>query len=100
MGVHGWKVDGDGGNMGVENSVHSDCKGICYVFLPCNQYDDAAEEKAKAEKNALEFLQALVFRVVCLIVLHSYTHHSTTTQITKSNWYNNQYVAQCKATLY
>merc|ERR1712146_580895 len=52
--VHGWKVDGDGGNMGVENSVHSDCKGICYVFLPCNQYDDAAEEKAKAEKNALE----------------------------------------------
>merc|ERR1711918_28655 len=29
--VHGWQVEKDGGNVGVENSVHGDCKGISYA---------------------------------------------------------------------
>ena len=30
--VHGWKTDNDGNNVGVENSVHGDCKGIVWVL--------------------------------------------------------------------
>jgi len=29
--VHGWQFH-DGGNVGCENSLHADCKGICWVF--------------------------------------------------------------------
>eukprot|EP01063_Lacrimia_lanifica_P019616 TRINITY_DN2705_c0_g2_i1.p1 TRINITY_DN2705_c0_g2~~TRINITY_DN2705_c0_g2_i1.p1 ORF type:complete len:762 (+),score=166.38 TRINITY_DN2705_c0_g2_i1:50-2335(+) len=31
--VHGWTFK-DGGQVGVENSVHDDCKGVSYVFVP------------------------------------------------------------------
>jgi len=33
--VHGWRFT-DGGNMGVENSVHADCKGLSYVLRLCD----------------------------------------------------------------
>ena len=29
--VHGWNMS-DGNNMGCENSCHSDCRGVSYVF--------------------------------------------------------------------
>ena len=29
--VHGWNMS-DGNNMGCENSVHGDCRGVSYVF--------------------------------------------------------------------
>jgi len=31
--VHGWNLK-DGNNMGCENSIHSDCKGISYILSP------------------------------------------------------------------
>jgi hypothetical protein len=40
--VHGWRFS-DGGSMGVENSVHTDCKGVSYILQP-----------AAAEAAALE----------------------------------------------
>merc|ERR1711988_28699 len=40
--VHGWKIEEDGGNMGVENSVHGDCKGISYVLRLCDEYQPAS----------------------------------------------------------
>jgi hypothetical protein len=39
--VHGWSFT-DGGNMGVENSVHSDCKGVCYSLWIENGPGEAA----------------------------------------------------------
>merc|ERR1711988_1355296 len=37
--VHGWAVEKDGGNMGVENSVHGECKGISYVLRLSDDVD-------------------------------------------------------------
>lgn len=42
--VHGWRFT-DGGNMGVENSVHADCKGISYVLRLCDTAHKKQSEK-------------------------------------------------------
>jgi len=42
--VHGWQIEKDGGNMGVENSVHGDCKGISYVLSLCDEPDTQVNE--------------------------------------------------------
>lgn len=42
--VHGWQVEKDGGNVGVENSVHGDCKGISYALRLCSS-EAVIEEK-------------------------------------------------------
>merc|ERR1711959_551331 len=34
--VHGWDFK-DGGNMGVENSVHDECDGVAYVLRLCDE---------------------------------------------------------------
>merc|ERR1712167_74845 len=39
--VHGWNIKNDGNNMGVENSVHGDCKGISYKLRLCGVEDKA-----------------------------------------------------------
>jgi len=46
--VHGWQFK-DGGNMGVENSVHGDCKGISYTLRLCEEVNlEKPEEMAMA----------------------------------------------------
>merc|ERR1712054_27562 len=37
--VHDWAVEKDGANMGVENSVHGECKGISYVLRLSDDVD-------------------------------------------------------------
>lgn len=41
--IHGWQVTKDGCSVGVENSVHADCKGISYVLRLCDDEAEVAE---------------------------------------------------------
>jgi len=43
--VHGWNVENHGNDIGVENSVHGDCKGLCYIFRLCCEEDDSSSGK-------------------------------------------------------
>lgn len=49
--IHGWQVTKDGGNVGVENSVHADCKGISYVLRLCDDEAEVVADFAEPTRN-------------------------------------------------
>merc|ERR1711907_526300 len=49
--IHGWEFT-DGGNVGVENSVHSTCDGVSYVLQMCDSYE-SNHNRTQAEEGEL-----------------------------------------------